>query len=210
MIAPSTRHVPVLLGLVALLLVPVLRSRHDAPHADDCAQPERLRELHRVAGTGKVAERWEKYGDDVPQWTEADLSGNDGAIQLRGALIRSFQPSQLYTRPPRVLLGRLESNQRQVERVAVDGVTLPIQTLYDTSHGRSTIASYLFVYGNRPVEHPLLSQLLSAPAQIWRGGRPLSLLIVAGGVPLERRPEARERAQRWLVSAWQHHSASCF
>jgi hypothetical protein len=202
MIAPATR-------LVALLLVPVLRSRHEVRRTDDCAQPERVREVRLVPGTAKVVERWEKYGEDVPQWTEAELSGNDGTLHLRGALIRSFRPAQLYTRPPRVLLGKLESGQRLVEHVALDGASLPIQTLYDSSAGRNAMASYLFVYGSRPVEHPLLAQLASAPAQIWGGSRPLSLLIVAGAVPPERRPEARERAQRWLVAAWQHYEGSC-
>jgi hypothetical protein len=71
------------------------------------------------------------------------------------------------------------------------------------------MASYLFVYRNQPVEHPLLAQLASAPAQILGGSRPLALLIVAGAVPPDRRPEARERAQRWLVAAWRHYADSC-
>ena len=108
MIAPSPRHVPLLIALVALLLVPLLRSRHGAQRVDDCVQPERLRELGRVPGTASFVERWEKYRDAVPQWTEADLAGNDDRLRLRGALIRSFEPSELYTRPPHVLLGRLD------------------------------------------------------------------------------------------------------
>lgn len=209
MIAPSARYVPVLLGLVALLLVPVLRHRLDPRQLDDCARPEALLDLRRVPGTAAVVERWEKYGPDVLQWTEVDLQGNDGEQQLRGALIRSFQASDLYTRPPRVLLGRIEAGERHVEEVEVDGVTLPVQTLYDASGGRSAIASYLFVYLNEPVEHPFLRQIVSAPGQVWSGSRPLSLLIVAGAATPGRWPQARDRAQRWLVEAWRLHHAAC-
>jgi len=209
MIAPSRRHAPLLLGLVALLLVPVLRSRFEEQREDDCARPDVLAQLRRVPGTGTMAERWEKYGPDVPQWVEAELLGNDEHVKLRAALIRSFKASDLYTRPPHVLLGKLEAGERLVEQVEVDGATLPIQTLYDTSSGREAMASYLFVYGNQPVERPVLAQLASAPAQAWSGRRPLSLLIVAGPVPTDRRPQARERAQRWLVSAWRFHRDAC-
>ena len=209
MIAPSTRHAPLLLALVVLLLIPVLRTRAEDRRHDDCARPEARVDLRRVPGTGAVAERWEKYGPEVPQWTEADLLGNDEALKLRAALIRSFRPADLYTRPPHVLLGKLEAGAREVEEVEVDGETLPIQTLQDSTAGRNALASYLFVYGNEPVEHPVVAQLASAPAQVWSGRRPVTPAIVAREVARGGRPQARERAQRWLISAWRFYREAC-
>ncbi|NNL67484.1 MAG: hypothetical protein HKP30_14640 [Myxococcales bacterium] len=199
---------PILLGLLLLLLVPILRARYDVRRVETCARPEALRDLRAVPGTVISSERLERLDADVPHWTLADLRTVNG-VKLRGLLARSYRPIDLYTRPPSALLGKFEAGERLVEELEVDGERLPIQTIYDSSNGKNAMATYLFVYDGKPVEHPALAQLATAPSQIWNGTRPLTLLMVAGPVIPPRRPEARTRATDWLVSAYRHHQKAC-
>ena len=209
MIAPSTRYVPLLVGVVALLLFPILRSGFEVRRVDDCARPTELLEIGRLAGSGAMMERYERYDIEVRQWTETDLRPQLKGAKLRGALIRSFRPVDLYTRPPTRILGPIEAGQRNVEWVELGADRLPIQTIFDSANGRNTMASYLFVYGGEPVEHPVWSQIWSAPAQVWGGTQPLSLLLVAGPVRPQQREAAREQARRWLLAAYRHHRSVC-
>ena len=209
MIALESRHVPVVLVLAVLLLLPLVRARFDVRRTDDCARPDALRELGRVPGGLAAEERWDRYDEDLRQWTEVELAGNGRGVALRGALLRSYQASDLYTRPPRFLLGTFEAGEREVETVQAGDVELPIQSIRDATHRRNGIASWLFVYDGEPVRHPILAQLASAPEQVWSGARPLSLLIVAGTVPRGREEAARERARDWLVEAFAHHREAC-
>lgn len=209
MTAISARYVPVLLGLLFLLLLPFLPSRFEVRRADDCDDPEALLDLARLPGSAKQSERWEKYDQEVVQWTVVDLVSGDEKTPFLGVLIRSFRPSDLYTRPPRYVLGSFEAGQREVREVDVDGETVPIQTIRDATHGSTAIASWLFVYEGRAVRHPLLSQLRTAPRQVWSGTRPLSLVAAGGIVPSARMDEAQERLQDWLVAVYRHHRAVC-
>lgn len=209
MIAPSTRHVPLLLGLAVLLAIPMIRSRFEVRRVEDCARPSELVKLGSLPGSGRLAERYEKYDLDLRQWTEVDLRPERPGMKLRGAMIRSFRPIDLYTRPPSKILGPIEASQRRVDWVDVDGDRLPIQTIHDSTKGRHTLASWLFVYRGEPVERPLWSQIRSAPSQIWSGTRPLTLLLVAGPVNPERREQARALAQRWIVDAYRLYRDAC-
>jgi hypothetical protein len=209
MIRPSTRHVPLLLGVAVLLALPIFLSRFEVRRVEDCARPGALLKLGRLPASGAVAERYEKYDLDIRQWTEIDLRPQRPGMRLRGAMIRSFRPIELYTRPPTRILGPIEAGQRRVEWVELDGERLPIQTIHDSSQGRNSLASWLFVYGNEPVEHPIWHQIRTAPQQVWSGTRPLTLLLVAGPVNPEHREQARALAERWLVDAYRLHRQAC-
>jgi hypothetical protein len=209
MIAPSTRYVPWILGLAILLALPLLRSRFEVRRVEDCARPAELLELSRLPASGTIRERYEKYDDDLRQWTEVELRDDDRTTDLRGVLIRSFRPADLYSRPPTRLLGPIEAGRRYVEWVDVDGDRIPIQTFFDQSAKRHAMASYLFVYRGEAVEHPVWEQIRSAPDQVWHGTRPLSLLMVAGTIHPQRRESARETARDWLVEAYRLHREAC-
>lgn len=209
MTALSARYVPWLLLSMVVVLFPALRAGFEVRRTEDCANPRALLQVGSLPRTGAVAERFEKYDEDVPQWTVARLDLPERDLDLQAAIVRSFNPIELYTRPPRVLLGSVEIGQRQTERIEVDGQELALQTIYDGSKGRSHMASYLFLYGNEPVEHPAWAQLRRAPGQIFGGTRPLSLLIVGGVVPAGQRQLAREEARQWLVAAYRFHQAAC-
>jgi len=209
MTALSKRHVPLVLGLAVLLALPILRNRFEVQRVDDCARPSDLLALGRISGSGPIVERFEKYDRDVRQWTETDLRPEQSGMKLRGAMIRSFRPIDLYTRPPSRILGPVEAGERFVDWVDVDGDRLPIQTIHDNMNGRHTLASWLFVYEGRPVERPLWSQLRSAVSQVWNGTHPLTLLLVAGPVQPPQREQARALAQRWIVDAYRLHRSAC-
>jgi len=209
MIAASARHVPLLLGLALLLALPILKNRFEVRRVEDCARPAELLRVGRIPGSGPPAERYEKYDLDVRQWTETDLRPEQRGMKLRGAVVRSFRPIDLYTRPPTLLLGRIEAGPRRVDWVDVGDQRLPIQTIHDSLNGRESLASWLFVYGGEPVERPAWRQMLGAPWQLWNGTPPLTLLLVAGPVQPDRREPAREVAQRWLVDAYRLYRDAC-
>lgn len=209
MIAPSTRHVPLLLGLAALLAFPIVRGGLEVRRVDDCARPKALLRLEGLPGSGPLTERYERYDADLRQWTQTTLGPATPGMKLRAALIRSFRPIELYTRPPTRLLGPIEAQSTEIDWVRSGPDRLPIQTIFDTTGGRHSMASYLFVYRGRPVRRPLWWQIWSAPQQLWSGTRPLSLLIVAGPVQPAARSAARERAVRWLVAAYELQREAC-
>ena len=131
MIAPSTRYVPLLLGLAALLSLPMARTRFEVRRVEDCARPQQLLALHSLPGFRSTKERYEKYDDDLSQWTEIELASPEKGTSLRAAMIRSFRATDLYSRPPVKLLGAIEASQRHVEWVEAGDDVLPIQTLFD-------------------------------------------------------------------------------
>jgi len=209
MTALSSRYVPLLLASLLLLMIPIARAGFGVRRVDDCVDPKALLELADLPATQSLAERYEKYDADVMQWTVAELDAAERGVQLKGALVRSFRPIDLYTRPPKVLLGKFEAGERHVERVEVAGQVLPIQTIHDNANGKNAMASYLFVYDGEPVEHPAFAQLSAAPGLVWQGTRPLSLLAVAGVVAPQKRELARAKAREWLVAAYLRHRAAC-
>lgn len=205
MIAPSARHVPWLLVLMVVMLLPIARTGFGVQRTDDCADPAALRDLTGLPVTKSFEERFEMYDDDVPQWTVATLDVADRGVELKGVLARSFDGIDLYTRPPKVVLGTFEAGQQAIEEIEVDGVALTIQTIYD----RNRMASYLFVYDGRPVRHPAWAQVQNAWEQLWGGTRPLSLLAAGGPMGPGRRQLATAKAREWLVAGYRHHRDAC-
>lgn len=210
MIHLSGRHAPWLLVAVGVLLAPLAVARFEVRRHDDCQNPERALEIKGLPFTRTFSERLEKYDEDVPQWTQAEIDIGERGVELRGALVRSFDAIRLYTRPPGILLGQFEAGQREVEHVEVDGKTLPIQTIIDRANGRRAVASYLFVFGGEPVRHPSLAQLKRAPELVLDATRPLTLLIAGGPVMPGKLSVAREKTRDWLIAAYRHQRDACF
>lgn len=209
MTALSSRYVPWLLVVVALALLVVARGGFAVRRVDDCAHPERLLEMKGLPRAGPASQDADRLNEDVTQWMVSKLADSGPGIDLRAALVRSFDPIALYTRPPGILLGQFEAGQREIEYVDVAGERLPIQTIFDSSDGRPTMASYLFVYGGRPVEHPALEQVKNVVSHIWSGTRPLTLMIVAGQASPSRRAVALEQGRDWIEAAYLHYRDAC-
>jgi hypothetical protein len=209
MIPPSGRYAPVLGALLLLFLLPVAWHRLEPPRRDPCADPERLREMDRIPGTHGLEEQWNAHDEDLFQWTQVELDGRPKAPGLEGAILRSYQASRLYTRPPRYILGSFEAEQSERTEIRSGGETLLVHTIFDGSYGRNAMASYLFVYDGEPVAHPFWSALVRAPRQVFSGTQPLTLIIAGGPVPREERPEARRRAERFIEAAWRHYRRAC-
>ena len=70
-------------------------------------------------------------------------------------------------------------------------------------------AAYLFIYGSEPVESPYLMQLRTVVSQLFRGGRPLTLIAVTGNVRGDRFGVADRAATDWIARAWEHYEAVC-
>jgi hypothetical protein len=210
MTRPSARYAPLLLVLGLLTAAPVAFHRLERPRNDECADPEALREVPRLAGSGRPVERWEKHGPEVIQWTEAGLPVPGQREDLRAAVIRSYKPIGLYTRTPRLVLGPFEAEQQGIRTVEAGDRQLPVQTVFDGTHGRNAMASYLFLYQGEPVAHPFVAQLLDAPSQLFTGTHPLTVILVGGEVPRARRGQAQEVAGRFIAAAWRHYRESCF
>jgi len=209
MIPPSGRYASVLAAIVLLFMLPVVWNRFEPPRVDDCADPDRLRDVAALDGVRSAVERWDKHDDGIVQWSQVELEAEGREVRLRGVIIRSYRPADLYTRPPSHLLRRFEAEQREVVEIRSGGETLPVQTLSDGTAGSNAMASYLFVYAGAPVTHPFWTALAHAPAQVLEGTRPLTLIMVAGELGRAQRPAVRRRAERFIEAAWRHYRAAC-
>ena len=207
MSAVSTRYATALLVLVVLAVSPLALRTVRPTVDDDCGNPEQIADLGAIPGTREVEvhPRREERGFQV--WTQGSIAFKRGdGYRLKAAALRSFEPIELYTRPPSFLMRHFEAEKREVEVVDVDGAPVTIHTVYN---GSTRFASWAFVYDGRSVQNPVWEQVRTALPQVWNGTRPLTLLVVAGEVDPTRREAGRQRAVRWLTDAWRHHRRVC-
>jgi hypothetical protein len=98
--APAERFVPALAALLALALVPVIVHSYARRRVDDCASGAAI--APAVAGDGERA-AWMAGQFDTDRWREGRLAAADGAPEMSFAVIRSWNPKNLYYRGTRRL-----------------------------------------------------------------------------------------------------------
>ena len=74
---------------------------------------------------------------------------------------------------------------------------------------RKRIVAYLLMYEGRAVGNPYIAQLASAPRQLVRGSRPMTLFLVSSHVRSSALEAADAPAWEWLTRAWQKYRAVC-
>jgi hypothetical protein len=130
---------------------------------------------------------------------------------LKFRILRSFEPERLYQDPlaffsqPR----QFASSRPVLVRLGSDGDELPIHEVLAEAPGGARIGAYMFLYDSRPVANPSLTLLSRALGRIATGPRPLTLVSVSVSFASPLRDTAKQLAEEWLLSAWEHYRSVC-
>jgi hypothetical protein len=225
---PSAKYGVALVALLALAAVVRLAWLRDARGPDVCRSPEAIKATSLIPGTIALGERLEALDADTFQWSEGELPNPLSARNpMQFQIVRSYDAPRLYGNPLR--LGertgpgahealasagsrpdRMQPEDLRVRELEVDGVRLPVHIAWDhTQAPTSRLVAWMFVYENRPVRSPLLSQLASAFPLVLGGPRPLTLVTISALATRSASDPVEEAAAAWLADAWRYIARSC-
>ena len=208
----SDRYAVAIFVLSALALVPVALHSYLHLRRDDCANPQALMPEMPPGSVSPDREAQIHRNFDVHQWREGRVPANGDAPELRFAVIRSYDPKQLYYRGTRRLWGDVALGGDTVEWLEGDGVRLPIvrsRLAGDARRPSAAVIEALLVYEGKPVESGWIAQLRAAPRQALTGSRPMTLFAVRSDVLDAQRGAAEKRASQWLLDSWRTYRAIC-
>jgi hypothetical protein len=204
----STRYAPALLGLLVLAAAASAAQAFFPRWVDPCRNPEALRVTSLIPGTVAEGEILEKRGKVVIQWSEGRLEpGPTPGPPLRFQIVRSFGSLLLYLQPLTLLGGEPEAQDLEVRTLDTAAGPLDVHLESARVPERVAFVAYFYTHGNEAVSHPFFSKLRSAIAEMLWGTWPLGLFAVTGQAA--DLGQARERAEAWLVSAFEHFDAAC-
>ncbi|HTO54465.1 MAG TPA: exosortase [Myxococcota bacterium] len=207
----SDRYALAAAALFAIALVPVTVHSYLHLRRDDCANPEALVPPMTPDGDGGERDAYMRRNFDIHQWREGRLPASEGVPELQFAIVRSYDPKQLYYRGTRRLWWDIEAGGDQPGWIDADDEKLPIvrSKLETEPHRSATVIESLVVYEGKPVQSGWRSQLAAAPRQALFGSRPMTLYAIRGDVPASQRAAAEKRANQWLVDSWRSYRAIC-
>lgn len=214
MMRPSRRLVIPGALLLVLAAAPRVWSELAPDRRDPCADPTALREIGAIAGSEPGGERLEALGPQRIQWSEGTLLDADGQpTSLRYHVIRSFDGRGFYVRPFAAAAGSLEPERQTRHRVPTSSGPIEVHRAVDGAgrftRGAERTASWTFLHGNEPVASPVLARAFHAAESLRSGQVPITMLLVTGPVPVQRRTALLERVDRWLADAVEYHLRVC-
>lgn len=205
----SVRHLRWAVAILLLAAIPVALATLRPGRWDDCAHPEALLNLGRVLEGKPGAEFQTLPTSHVFQREEGTLRAGPGLPPLRYRIVRTDEARFPFDQPTRFLRMPMDPESREVRWVEADGEQLPIHLIYARQAGDLRVLASLFLYDGQGVEFLLPRQLVSAPRQLLRGRRPLTLLQVHGsGLPPSQQ-QIEDAAISWLISAWRAYRGFC-
>lgn len=210
--AVSSRYSLATFALFALALVPVTLHSYLHVRRDDCANPEALVPAMSAGTVTPERDAEVRHNFDVYQWREGRLAAAGGAPELQFAVIRSYDPKQLYYRGMSRLWGDVKAGKDEVAWVDTNEGKLPIVTGATVrEHSRATppVFKALLVYEGEPVESGWRAQLRAAPRQAFTSSRPMTLFAVRGNATAEQREAVEKRATEWLAESWRNYKLIC-
>jgi hypothetical protein len=205
----SGRYAAWLLAAALVAAVPVALHSLSRLDRDDCADPGAFRVTLLIPGSQPVA------GDrTLPRrMLQRSLGSVDAGLRgtpaLEYAIVRSFEPIRLVQRPARFVVRRFDAQSQELVWTERGGERLPIHWTFERTRSLPQFVAYFFVYGSRPVAHPLLALVGSAPARLVTGARPLTLVAIAGQARPGELDALEKVAEDWLFAAWAHYRAVC-
>jgi len=214
-ILPSLRYLLPALAMLAVTAGLVGWSELRPRHADPCRDAHSLRRPQAIPGTGSVRERVEELSQTRIQWSEGlvlDASGEP--TPLRFHLIRDYNARRFFIRPFAVAVDQtLEPEAARSRWLETDAGRIQVHRVLDNTtqitQGARLVASYPFLYGNRPVSSPMGSKLWNALPELVRASPPVTMLLVAGALPSRQAEAYLERSDAWLRDAVERYLAVC-
>jgi len=208
----SQRYVLATTVLFALALVPVTVHSYLHVRRDDCANPTALVPAMGAATTPE-RDAEIRHHFDVYQWREGRLPPANGSPELQFAIVRSYDPKQLYYRGTRRLWRDVESGGDTRDWLDLGDAKLPITRSIpdDRSPTRDAVIQSFVVYEGKPVENGWRAQLEAAPRQTLSGSRPMTLFAIRADVKPEtgQKEAAEKRASQWIADSWRSYQAIC-
>jgi len=205
----SGRYALLLLAAALVTAVPIGLHSLSRLDRDDCVDPGALRFTLLIQGSQPVAEDTPLPRRMLQRSLGSVGAGVRGIPALEYAILRSFEPVRLVQRPARFVAGRFDAQGQELVWTERDGEWLPIHWTFERTRSLPLFVAYFFVYGSRPVAHPLLALLGSAPARLLTGARPLTLVVIAGQAPPGDLDAVEKVAEDWLFAAWAHYRGVC-
>jgi hypothetical protein len=205
----SARHLRWVVAMLLLAAAPIALVTLRPGRWDDCADPEALVDLGRVLEGTPGAEFQRFHRSHVFQREEGTLRAGPGLPPLRYRIVRTDEARYPFDQATRFLQTPMDPERREVRWVEAEGERLPVHLMYARQSGDLRVLASLFLYDGQGVESLFPRQLVSAPRQLLRGRRPLTLLQVHGSGPPPSRQRIEERAIAWLISAWQAYRGFC-
>lgn len=200
------RFVPALTALCTLALVPVAVHSYVDRRVDDCANGDALAP---VAAIGDEHAASLAAGFDTDRWREGTLAAANGAPEMRFAVVRSWNPKNLYYRGTRRLWHDVKAGADRLEWLDSDDGRLPIVVSRLDSERSDAVIAALLVYRGVPVESGWKAQLSDAPRQMLSGAPPMTMFAVRADVRPENRAAAGARARAFLLESWRNYRALC-
>lgn len=199
----SPRYLAALLGLLLLAAVPVAAHYVYGLERDDCAHPERLREVE-VESARVHEEVTVEYAPDVVQYTTGAFSGG---AEFRW--VRTLTGRRVYGYRPRWVPGPRIHAPRTLHRVEVDGTELPIHGWVGDYFGQPRLAMYLLMHRGRPVENAFRATLAASLDQLLHGPTPIDFVGVHGIGARDDPGAAVDAVNQWLGEAWRFRQRAC-
>lgn len=213
MILPSRRYVVPTVAVLGLAAILVGWSELAPRHTDPCRDPRALRHTGAIPGTQAGGERTDKVTEERIQWSEGTVLGASGKpTPLEFDLIRDYEAERFFFRPFRVA-ETLEPESAQSRWIESDVGRIRVHRVVDnaarTTHGARLVASYTFLYGNRPVASPMRSRLIHTLAELRGSSPPVTMILVSGALHNQHTEDLLERSDSWLRDAVEHYVAVC-
>jgi hypothetical protein len=208
----SDRFAIPIFTLCALALVPVVVHSYLHLQRDECANPQALVPEMSAGSFSPERDAEIRNNIHVHQWREGRLPASGAAPELRFAVIRSYDPKQLYYRGTRRIWKDVQLGGDTVDWLESDDGRLPIvrSRVERADHRESdAVIEALLVYDGKPIENGLLAQLRAAPRQVLTGSRPMTIFAVRADVPVAQREAAEKRASQWLLDSWRTYRVLC-
>jgi len=161
-----------------------------------------------VVGSSSALHRFE-----TPEVSQSSLVAPGGQIAFDYTVVRSFDPSQVYYRPERKVLRKLDPERRVLQWIDTAEGRVPlhraIYPLGASQRSVRTIAGYLLIYEGELVSNPYLAQILSAPGQLLRGRAPMTMLFAHGVVPVDQLDQAEAELRALLLDSLKRYREIC-
>lgn len=183
-------------------------------HRDGCSDPSALAAPTHFDGLRPFERDASRESTTRPLWSQGRITLDvRNAPEFDVLVVRSYDPISLYLATENLLPMRAEPDKGVSEEVHTDAGLVPVRFLYAMSRNsalwRTEFLAYVFVYDDEPVASPFLAQMASAVPDLVNGRRPMTLLLVRGGVSNLYLAEAEHRARSWLIDAWKRYRETC-
>jgi len=206
----STRYAPHLVGLVALVSIPVYFHSGGRSFVDDCARPAGLYAEFDFDTPHPVKQVAERLNINRIQWIEGKLDLDElSETRLEFTVARSFRPTSLQQGFEKLEPGFIEPEEIEVRRLEIDGEQVEMRFLVARDNDPVRFGAYMTIYNHRATASPFREQMRTALRDLFSSLPPMTMYFLFAEVRLRDIDRVDARAEEWLANAWRQYRAAC-